>query len=103
MSGGGGPRGPPPAYTWILRLRLDGVVKRRVAVRADLVDPVVGQRRVADLVERVRAEDRAPVPGREERSEDRALVVALGAELADRVHAELGHLVAVDRVRVRML
>src|SRR3954454_19898259 len=66
-------------------LRLDGLVERQVAV-LDRVDAVVGQRRVAVLVDRVRAEHRLAVLGGEEGLDDVALVTGLGT--VDRVQRE---------------
>src|SRR3954468_16088481 len=103
----GGSRGgfrPPPRgnLTLLLRRCLDRLLERRVAGRADLVHAVVGEGRVAVLVERVRAQNGVGVLGVEQSLQDGGLVVALVAEALDRVEAELHGLIAVDRVRIRM-
>src|SRR4051812_6034794 len=83
----------------LARLSLDGLVEHELAV-LDRVDPVVRERGVAVLVDRVRAEHGLAVLGREDGLDDVGLLTRLGA--LDRVEGEAHGLVAVDRVRIRM-
>src|SRR5215210_3398686 len=79
---------------------LDGLVELQLAT-LDRVDAVVRQRRVAVLVERVRAEHALAVLRLEDRLEHVLLLAGAGA--LDRVQRQAHGLVAVDGVRVRGL
>src|SRR3954447_4312907 len=63
-----------------------------------LVGAVIGERRIAVLVDRVGAEDALAILGREQRLDDVGLLAGLGA--LNRVDGQLHGLIAVDRVRV---
>src|SRR3954453_8977216 len=100
-SAGGGERRPRPGITSVwatlhLAAGLDGLIEAERSV-LDLVRAVVGQRRVAVLVDRVGAEHALAVLGGEQRLEHVGLVAGLGA--LDRVQGQVHRLVAVDRVR----
>src|SRR3954470_14254922 len=81
-------------------LRLDRLVELQLAV-VDAVGAVIGERRVAVLVDRVVAEHALAVLGREEGLLDIGLLPGLGT--LDGVEGQLHRLIAVERVRIRVL
>src|SRR3954452_24180201 len=85
------------AMVLALRLGLDHLVEYELAA-LDAIRAVVGERRVAVLVDRVLAEDRVAVLDLEERVDHCLAVVALVARVLDREQSDLHRLVAVDRV-----
>src|SRR5215211_6165611 len=108
---GGRPKGPPPRFLIPRRFSalagrsasgLDRLAEHEFAV-LDVVDAVVGERRVAVLVDVVGSERRLAALRLEQRVDERLLVGAVLGQLLAGVEDQAHRLVAVDGVRVNVL
>src|SRR5256885_8792235 len=93
---------PAPPNQPLLRGGLDDLIETELAV-IDLVQAVVGGGRIAVLIDAVGTEDALTVLGREQLLDHSLAIVALVPGALDRVERKAHRLVAVQRVRVRVL
>src|SRR5690349_1161628 len=93
---------PAPHMNRLRRRGLHDLVELDLTV-VDRVEAVVSVRRIAVLIDAVGAEDALAVLGREQLLDHSLTIVALVAGAVDRVEGKAHRLVAVQRVRVRVL